>query len=488
MKFTTAHERFIEHFVKEIEGGNAAIFAGAGLSVPTGCVNWRELLREIAKELGLDIDRESDLVSVAQYHVNRHGGNRGHLNRAILEQLTPKTPPTQNHRLLAHLPIRTWWTTNYDKLLEIALQDEGRIPDVKFQISQLAHTKPRRDATIYKMHGDIDHPAQAVLTRDDYERYERNHGPFLNALVGDLVSKTFLFVGFGFSDPNLSSVLSHIRVRFEENQRPHYAIFKNVSRNDCKSEEEFEYEKTKQILHIEDLRRFNINAVLVDAYSEIDAILTEIHRRYTSSSLFISTSAYNFSPWDEKRVHEFMFKLGKLVTERGFRVVTGLGAGTGNAIMSGAALAIVSKVGKRLDEDLIVRPFPQFTEDPTKREALWTEWRQDMIGRSGVALFLFGNKLLPTGVGPATGMIQEYEIAKKFGVTLLPIGGTGSASKMLADQSLSNENGELNGLDESAQNLLRTLSKHVDELDNLLGPILDLLEEVRNQRVVEKRL
>lgn len=41
-----------------------------------------------------------------EYHVNRNAGQRGHLNRAIIEELTPKTPPTRNHALLARLSTK----------------------------------------------------------------------------------------------------------------------------------------------------------------------------------------------------------------------------------------------------------------------------------------------------------------------------------------------------------------------------------------------
>ena len=50
-------ELFIKDFLKEIREDNAAIFAGAGLSASAGFVNWRELLRPIADELRLDVDK-----------------------------------------------------------------------------------------------------------------------------------------------------------------------------------------------------------------------------------------------------------------------------------------------------------------------------------------------------------------------------------------------------------------------------------------------
>lgn len=44
MEFTSEQKRFINEFVIEINNGDAAIFAGAGLSVSEGFVNWKGLL------------------------------------------------------------------------------------------------------------------------------------------------------------------------------------------------------------------------------------------------------------------------------------------------------------------------------------------------------------------------------------------------------------------------------------------------------------
>jgi hypothetical protein len=119
-------ERFVETFIKELEEENVAIFASAGLSVGAGYVDWRKLLQPIAQELDLDIDQEHDLISIAQYHLNEKQ-NRIGLNRALIEQLSPGHAPTENHRILARLPIKTYWTTNYDKLLEESLK-AGKFP------------------------------------------------------------------------------------------------------------------------------------------------------------------------------------------------------------------------------------------------------------------------------------------------------------------------------------------------------------------------
>src|SRR3990170_2395711 len=116
--------RFVDTYTKAIKENNAAIFAGAGLSMPTGFVNWKNLLREIAAELNLDIDKENDLIAIAQYHYNEKGNNRHKLNQLLIDEFTQGTSVTKNHKILAALPIQTYWTTNYDKLIEKAIEEE----------------------------------------------------------------------------------------------------------------------------------------------------------------------------------------------------------------------------------------------------------------------------------------------------------------------------------------------------------------------------
>jgi hypothetical protein len=59
--------KFVKDHLKELNEDNAAIFAGAGLSVPAGYVDWKRLLRPVAEKLDLNVDYEQDLVAVAQF-------------------------------------------------------------------------------------------------------------------------------------------------------------------------------------------------------------------------------------------------------------------------------------------------------------------------------------------------------------------------------------------------------------------------------------
>ena len=75
MSFSNEVEAFIKDFTKDIDAGNAAVFAGAGMSKGSGYVDWPELLRDIASEIGLNVDREHDLIGTGR---NGLGGNPGH--------------------------------------------------------------------------------------------------------------------------------------------------------------------------------------------------------------------------------------------------------------------------------------------------------------------------------------------------------------------------------------------------------------------------
>lgn len=468
---------FVDDFLGELLEGSAAIFAGAGLSVPAGFVDWRNLLRPLSKELGLNIDLESDLVTIAQFHVNANGSNRHRLHTAVVDALSPSKPPTKNHELLARLPVKTWWTTNYDKLLENALNASGKVVDVKSSEPQLAITRRGRDATLYKMHGDVDRPDEAVVTRDDYERYSQTREAFITALAGDLVSKTFLFLGFSFTDPNLAHVLSELRLRFTTNQRRHYALFRARTKLPGETEAEFEHYKTRQTLLIEDLKRYNVRVLLIDEYSEITELLQELLNRYRRRTVFVSASIANFAPWGMAAVSSFGQELGRALIASGSRVATGLGAGIGDAIFTGA-LREAMRIKSDIEDALLLRPFPR-TGSPEDLAVAWDQYRREFISHSGIALFLFGNKVDDGELLLADGMVREFEIAKELSVGLLPIGATGSMAEVLSATVLADPESSLPDLDEEAISSLRTLAQPTDDLETLVPMIIKLIKKLQ---------
>ena len=57
-----------------------------------------------------------------------------------------------------------------------------------------------------------------------------------------------------------------------------------------------------------------------------------------------------------------------------------------------------------------------------------------MISEAGICIFIFGNKLVNGEVVLASGMMEEFRIAKERGKVLIPIGSTGFAAKEIFDE------------------------------------------------------
>ena len=421
----------METFAQAIADRNAAIFAGAGLSIPAGMVNWKTLMRTIAHDVGLDVAKEDDLVALAQYHVNK-SGVRHKINQALITEFSDRAKATKNHSILASLPIRTYWTTNFDHLIEDALRASGKKPDVKSSVANLATTKHLRDSIVYKMHGDVDHPDDAVITKDDYETYHTKRQLFSTALQGDLVSKTFLFVGFSFNDPNLNYILGRIRTLLGVNQRQHYALLRRVQRKDFPSTSPYVYARAKQELQVQDLTRYGIQGVLVDQYKDYTEIFERIARRYKRKRVFVSGGAHTYEPWTPPAAEKLIAGIGYALAKGNFGVVSGFGEGVGSPLLNGMLNSFDGEDAPQLGEHLVLRPFPLGIKDPVERKRRWTAYRKDMLAQAGIALFLFGNKRADSGdIVMSDGMEEEFKLAVENNIAVIPVGCTGSTAAEL---------------------------------------------------------
>ena len=431
--------KFLQEYLKAIRNGNAALFAGAGLSRPSGFVVWKDLLRPLAEEIHLNIDEEHDFPAVAQY-VKNESGNRAAINESILDAYEKNVEINENISILTRIPIYTYWTTNYDQLIEKGLRTANRNPDVKIDSKQLTSSKKDRDAVVYKMHGDVEHPADAVLTKDDYAQYEKNYPFFRDVLQGDLISKTFLFIGFSFEDPNLDYILDQLRLHLDENMRTHYCFMKRVNREDTVSEEDLGYKKAKQDLRERDLKRYGIQTVFVDEYSEITEVLRDLENAVLANSVFISGSADCFEePWPKVKIEELSYKLAKELVKENFVVSSGFGLGIGSFVINGALDEIYNSKYKHISEHLCLHPFPQGIINSEERKAKWRKYREEIIRGNGCVIFIAGNKTKDGNKIIADGCMEEYQIAKNNNCIIIPIGTTGDAAKQIYDEVRSRE-------------------------------------------------
>lgn len=470
---------FVDKYVKEIKNNNAAMFIGAGFSKSTGFVDWKELMRSIADDLELDVEKEYDLVTLAQYCYNKYR-NRSIINDTIYDEFSKEKDIDDNHKIIAQLPILTYWTTNYDSLIEDALKDAQRIVDVKCENKHLSLTLPHRDAIVYKMHGDKSNPDEAILIKDDYEKYYRDHAQFITALSGDLISKTFLFIGFSFSDPNIDYVLSRVRIDYgSQNNRQHYTIMRNVKNDDYADKIEFEYAKRKQEFFIEDLKRYNIKALMINEYSEITDILNAINKRLNHNNIFISGSAEEYGVYTDKEAVKLISSLSQQLISHDFNIISGFGMGVGSAVITGALQEIYMNKKSINENRLLLRPFPQGIEDNSTRQKLWRIYREDMISRAGVSIFVFGNKLENGKIVSANGMRSEYEIAIENHNIIVPIGCTGYVAKEIWNEVKQNPSKFYTNIDNILMDAFEKLNMKTEDED-LIKNIISFIELFNN--------
>src|ERR1017187_4326750 len=104
----TEMQVMLKEYTRSLREGDAGLFVGAGVSRAAGYVDWKQLLKEIAEDLELDVARESDLIALAQFHVNHRQG-RDRLNQLLIDEFLEDVELTGAHRTIASLPIHTIW-------------------------------------------------------------------------------------------------------------------------------------------------------------------------------------------------------------------------------------------------------------------------------------------------------------------------------------------------------------------------------------------
>ncbi len=217
-----------EFLLQEMSDGNAVLFCGAGVSqgrYPT----WDQLLAELATEAGLPAPADADPLDLPQWYVEARG--RAALERHLVRIFDAPAAPTPLQRILARFPWEVVFTTNYDRLLERALADQGREVDVVVEDTQVGRVAERSRTTLVKMHGCVSRPHSLVVTREDYDAYDLRHPATITYLQSLLSTRTFLFVGFSLRDPNFRNIYRIVQQVLGSFRRYAYAILLERSVN-----------------------------------------------------------------------------------------------------------------------------------------------------------------------------------------------------------------------------------------------------------------
>lgn len=432
----TAKARFLKEYPDALKDGAGAIFVGAGVSMGAGYPSWATLLKEIGEELGVGASDVQDLAALAQWSIQESGGAT-RVRNVIKDQIGKNHPIPASLEIVARLPVRHIWTTNYDRLVERAFEAIDRPLDPISGAKDLSLRATPGAARLYKMHGSVDRLDGVVISTDDYELYRSTRGAFLPLLQAHLTSMSMLFIGLSFTDPNIRHVLSLIRERFTDAPPEHFAIVKPPHKDDFKTDAEFKARAAQHNLWAKDLRRYGLIAVEIDDYDEVPDLLRQIERRVALHRVWVSGSwPMDTADAEASKVYAVAEGIGRAIGSIGRSLVSGAGLVVGSATIAGFLDALRAGGGWDLERRLIARPFPQPLAGKPADHAQWTALREELARLSGAVVFVGGAKVVGGKVVVADGVLQEADLAEAAGAFLLPIGATGGAAKVITDRLL----------------------------------------------------
>ncbi|MCP4581817.1 MAG: hypothetical protein GY839_09365 [candidate division Zixibacteria bacterium] len=213
--------------LEAIATNRCAVFAGAGLSKYSGLPTWNDLFKPLKRKLGLS--RTYDLTIVAKIYEFKYSRKEliDHLNKRLkkIEQ-----SPSEHHKLLCNIGIKTFITTNYDDLFEKAMQETG---STYISIVRNEDNCKCNDETnlIVKFHGDFSDESTMVITQDDYLEYKNKHFPLYSLMAQIILSKSILFIGYSVQDWDFRYLQNELLKYIKENPNKAYSLVRGLSKS-----------------------------------------------------------------------------------------------------------------------------------------------------------------------------------------------------------------------------------------------------------------
>jgi len=196
---------------QEYQDGRLIPFLGAGFSKPLKLPDWSELIGWMAERLGYEPDLfrlHGRYEQLAEYFQLSNPSHFQHLVYEMTRRFdseeavrTRRTSPM--HLALARLDWRTLYTTNYDSHVEGSIEDAGRRVAVLSSFDDFQTRREPGTCEVIKFHGTLAKPDTIVLTESSYFHRITLESPVDQRLRADLLSHSFLFMGYSFNDLNI---------------------------------------------------------------------------------------------------------------------------------------------------------------------------------------------------------------------------------------------------------------------------------------------
>lgn len=237
-----------ETLVRDLARRRAIIIIGSGVSrhsVGTGDVRpptWRsfldQALNDCPEQGNLDPVREAlnsgDYLYACECLRKRFDEQWISYLRRTFSQ--PAFAPADIHQQILELDSRIVFSLNFDDIYErhVNSVNQGSFITKNYSDTDAAEFLRGDGRYVIKVHGNLNSPNNLIFTQKDYSQARIKHSSFYQAFDAALLSHTFVFIGSGYSDPDINLLLENQNFGFPA-QTPHYFLTANGFENDRKA-------------------------------------------------------------------------------------------------------------------------------------------------------------------------------------------------------------------------------------------------------------
>lgn len=269
--------------VRMINNERCFVLVGSGPSCEPGYPSWKKLANDTYKllcdrEVAKDKDSYEKYLQRKQYPelfqlAETDLGDRKELV-SLVKSLLTKQPGKRGdiYDWLIKWPFACYLTTNYDDEIASRLAQAGYyFQTLRNKREDLYALREGASNLVVKLHSDLDHPDEVVLTSDDYRKlYVEDAGKYFRDKMRSVFEMFNVFIiGHSLSDPHLDYILQTAK----QTASPTHPIFMIASEFSAADESEF-------------LKKYNI---VLQRYSNNDGTHSQLRRDLSVADKYITS-------------------------------------------------------------------------------------------------------------------------------------------------------------------------------------------------------
>ena len=267
--------------IQEAKNDNKLVFfIGSGMSKNVGLPDWGELIDELKKDLNTT---EEDYLKIAQLYFLEFGEYE-YIKKVKSFFPSENIVIKNTHSLLVKLFPQNIITTNWDIVIEKAIENEMALYDVVRNDSELINTTSNRK--LIKMHGDIE-IGNIIFKEDDYLEYSQKFPLIENYVKSVLSTNTVIFFGYSYNDINLKYITKWIQNSSKVRPPAYMIVFK-----EDKIQEKYFKNHGVSVLNISDKYTFKDRDLQIESFLN-DILITRNNFVNIQNELEIIDAFYN---------------------------------------------------------------------------------------------------------------------------------------------------------------------------------------------------